>query len=335
MEERRQGRRSNSIWLIATAVISAVMLTLGVASAQRSPAQVRKPPPVFYLIPGLSNDAFYVTMQQGAQSAAKRLGITLKYEGSSYAFSPAAQIPYLDAAIAQHPDAILIAPTDTTALIGPIQRAVQAGIPVIAVDTFIAAPLAVTNVRSQNTLGGQLAAEALAQAVHYRGEVASISVRPGISSTDSRQQGFERQIRRYRGIRFLGTRYDNLSMATSMDVTSSLIRRHPRLTGIFAMNGLSGDGVISALQSAHRARQVHLVEFDANPIQVQALRQGAVEALIAQDPRKIGSKGVQLAYRWVTGHHRGIKKLYYTGEAILTRSNVDNPNFKRFLYSGG
>lgn len=330
-----RGRGSIGIRLMAIAAAAAFLLMGTAVSAHRLPNVSRRAQYVFYLIPGLSNDAFYVTMQQGAQTAAKRLGIKLVYQGSPYAFSPAAQIPYLDLAIARHADAILIAPTDKNALIGPIRRASRVGIPVIAVDTFITAPLAVTNVRSQNARGGQLAADALARAIHFRGAVASISVRPDITTTDQREHGFVQRLRRYRAIQYLGTRYDDNVMARAVRTTAKLLARHPTLDGIFAMNGLSGDGVISALRAAHRARQIQLVEFDADPIQVQALRQGVVQALIAQDPWEIGNRAVQLAYRWVTGRRQAMKKLYYTGELVLTRKNVDDPKLKRFFYVGG
>lgn len=335
METKRQGWRSNGIWLAAVGVIAALQLASGPIAARQPTVHVTKRPSVFYLIPGLSDDAFSVTIGQGAQAAAARLGIRLVYQGSPYAFSPAAQIPYLNAAIVQHPDAILITPTDLIAMIEPIRRAVRAGIPVITVDTFIAAPLAVTNVRSDNLQGGRLAADALARAIHFRGAVASIDVRPGISTTDRRQHGFAQQLRRYRQIQDIGTRYDGNSMARATDITAALLAHHPGLAGLFALNGVSGDGVIAALQRTHRRSHVQLVEFDADPLQVQALRQGLVQALVAQDPWAMGNLAVRLADQWTTGHRTGIRKVYYTGEAVLTRSNVDKPTLKRFLYSGG
>jgi ribose transport system substrate-binding protein len=99
------------------------------------------------------------------------------------------------------------------------------------------------------------------------------------------------------------------------------------------MNTNSGLGAIQGVKNAGKAHVVKLVEFDAEPIEVQALKQGTVDALIAQDPFTIGSKGVNLAYKWVTGHRAGIKKHYGTGEAIITARNVNNPSIKRFLYT--
>ena len=91
---------------------------------------------VIALIPGLTTDAFYITMRKGAQAAADALGVELQWQGAPD-FNPVQQVPVLDAVIGRHPDAILIAPTDKNQLVAPLKKAVDAGIPVITVDTFI------------------------------------------------------------------------------------------------------------------------------------------------------------------------------------------------------
>src|SRR5438128_12431624 len=109
-------------------------------------------------------------MKKGAQAQAKKLGnVKVIFTGSPAAFSPATQIPFLNGAIARKPDAILIAPTDKTALIAPIKRAVDSGIPVATVDTFITAPVAFTNVSTDNPGGGRAAARALIKAIGGKG----------------------------------------------------------------------------------------------------------------------------------------------------------------------
>jgi ribose transport system substrate-binding protein len=323
------------IWRAITAIAGAALLSAGMTAASSGAGADAQRQYVFYLIPGISGNAFYRTMQQGAQQTAKRLGIKLVYEGSPYSFSPSAQIPYLDAAIAQHPDAILIAPTDKRALNGPIRRALRARIPVITVDTFITAPLALTNISSNNAEGGRLAADVLARSVHFRGTLAGLSIQPGVSTTDGRRRGFARQLHRYRNIRYLGTWYDNDILTRATNIVAHLLANHPALNGVFAMNVVSGDGAISALQSSRTPGRVKLVEFDADPIQAQALRQGLVQALVAQDPWSMGRLAVQIAHRYVTGHRHGIKRHYSTSEVVLTRANVDQPAFKHYLYSGG
>jgi ribose transport system substrate-binding protein len=324
---------SRRIWRIMSGVVVASLLTFSVAALPHQLGRAHAKQFTFYLIPGISTDAFYATMHKGAQAAANRLGAKLIFQGDPNNFSAPTQIPILNAAIARHPDAILIAPTDKTALIAPIRNAVNAGIPVITVDTFINANLAVTNVSSDNVLGGVTAGKALARAAGFKGTVAAISVQPGISTTDQRKQGFEQQLKQYPKITYAGIQYCNDKPTIAANETSALLARYPNLAGIFAMNTNSGLGVTKAAQTAHKTGQVKLVEFDAEPIQVQALRQGQIVALVAQDPYTIGSMGVNLAYKWVTGKRAGIKKHYGTGEAILTHANINNPALKRFIYT--
>jgi ribose transport system substrate-binding protein len=323
------------------AVIATLALAVAVVASTASgggavPAtkQSAKKTYKFVLVAGIASDAFYLTMKKGAQAAAQKLGnVTVQFTGSPQAFSPPTQIPYLNAAIAKKPDAILIAPTDKTALIAPIQRAVSAGIPVVTVDTFITKPIAFTNVSTDNLAGGRAAADALVKAIGSSGEVAGISVNPGISTTDQRQQGFEQELKKYPNVKYLGTQYCNDDQTKATNLMSALLAGHPNLKGVFAMNVVSGNGVTAAVTATGKSGQVKLVEFDAGPPQVQALKAGTIDALVAQYPYGIGQLGVRLAYQYVTGHKAGIKKHYGTGSDIITKQNVNLPSTKKYLYT--
>jgi len=315
---------------LAVGVAAVTSSALGSSSAD----QRTKKTYTFYLVAGIASDAFYLTMKKGAQAAAKKLGnVKVIFTGSPAAFTPPTQIPFLNGAIARHPDAILIAPTDKTALIGPIQRAINAGIAVATVDTFITKPIAFTNVSTDNPAGGRAAADALVKAMGGSGEVAAISVNPGISTTDQRRDGFASELKKYPNVKYLGVQYCNDDQTKAARQTSALLAAHRNLKGIFAMNVVSGNGVTQAVKAAGKSGKVKLVEFDAGPPQVQALKAGTIDALIAQYPYGIGQLAVQLAYKYVTGHKSGIKKHYGTGSAIVTRENVNKPAIKKYLYT--
>ena len=78
------------------------------------------------LIPGMTTDAFYITMHRGAEAAAKALGVDLIFQGAPE-WSVMQQVPVLDAIISRKPDAIVIVPTDKQQLIAPLRKAVNAG----------------------------------------------------------------------------------------------------------------------------------------------------------------------------------------------------------------
>ena len=96
-----------------------VVTLLSTGFAQTAPQDL-----TITLIPGLTTDAFYITMNRGAQAAAEALGITVNFQGAEE-FNPALQVPVLNSVVARKPDAILIAPTDSTQLIAPLARCGQ------------------------------------------------------------------------------------------------------------------------------------------------------------------------------------------------------------------
>jgi ribose transport system substrate-binding protein len=314
---------------IATAAVASTA-----AQAGRDSSATQQKTYTFYLVAGIASDAFYLTMNKGAKAEAAKLGnVKVVFTGSPASFAPNTQIPFLNGAIARKPDAILIAPTDKTALIAPIQRAISAGIPVATVDTFITKPIAFTNVSTDNLAGGRAAADALVKAIGGSGDVAAISVNPGISTTDQRRDGFAAELKKYPNVHYLGVQYCNDDQTKASNETSALLAGHPNLKGLFAMNVVSGNGVTQAVTAAGKAGKVKLVEFDAGPPQVQALKKGTIDALVAQYPYGIGQQAVQLAYQYVTGHKTGIKKHYGTGSAVITAANVNKPAIKKYLYT--
>ena len=107
-------------------IIGAAVAALAVGALAGGSAEAAGKKLTIALIPGLTTDAFYITMHKGAQAAADALGDTLVFQGASD-FNPVTQVPVLDAVIARHPDAILIAPTDKVQLVQPLKSAVDAG----------------------------------------------------------------------------------------------------------------------------------------------------------------------------------------------------------------
>ncbi len=100
------------------------------------------------------------------------------------------------------------------------------------------------------------------------------------------------------------------------------------------MNVVSGNGVTSAVKAAGKSGKVKLVEFDAEPLQVQALKAGTIDALVAQDPVRDRAEGREPRLPVPDRQARpGIKKHYGTGAAIITKANVSSPAIKKFLYT--
>ena len=292
------------------------------------------------LIPGLTTDAFYITMHRGASAAAAALGIDLVFQGST-AFNPVQQVPVLDAVIARHPDLILIAPTDKTQLVDPLRGAFSAGIPVITVDTFIgngvyqtgagAADFPLSYIASSNTLGGQIAARALAAAIGGRGRVYVANIEAGVSTTDQREAGFKAEMRNHPGITVLSTQFNDDDANKAASQAQSVIARNPDLAGIFGTNLFSATGAGNGVVQAGGQGRVKVVGFDAPTSIVGNLKSGLLTIAIAQHPAEIGWFGVAAAYAHLTG--QSIPPSIATGFTVIDKNNVDDPAIKSFIYA--
>jgi ribose transport system substrate-binding protein len=322
--------------ILGAAAAASVALTMGMGTAH---AQDKKF--TIALVPGLTTDAFYITMQKGAQAAADALGVELVFQGAPD-FNPVTQVPVLDAVIARQPDAILIAPTDTTQLIEPLRKAHDAGIPVITVDTFIGtgqyqtgagdADFPLAYIASDNVLGGKIAARALAAAIGGEGKVYVSNVKPGISTTDQREAGFKQAMaEEFPNVTVLETQFNDNDANKAASQLQGVLARESDLKGVFGANLFSALGAANGVQQAGQSGVIRVVAFDAPGSIVDNLSTGLVDVAIAQHPAEIGYYGVVSAFAHLTGN--SIPVSIGTGFTIITKDNVSDPNVAKYVYS--
>ena len=237
-------------------------------------------------------------------------------------FDPTLQKPIIDSVVAKKPDALLVAPTDVTAMQAPLKAAADAGIKVVLVDTTLDDPsFAVSEVSSDNEGGGKAAFDAIKQLNPSGGKVLVISVNPGISTTDARVKGFEDAVNADGAFQYLGVQYSNNEPALAAQLVTAALQKDPDIVGIFATNLFSAEGTATGVRQAGKQEQVKIVGFDAGPAQVKALKDGTVQALVAQQPGTIGEDGVAQAVLALDG--KPTEKKIQTGFTIITQQNVD------------
>jgi ribose transport system substrate-binding protein len=272
------------------------------------------------LIAGVKGDEFYITMNCGAQEAAKAAGVELDFQGPEK-FDAALQTPVVNAVAAKKPDAVLVAPTDVKALYAPIKQMADAGTKIVLVDTTLENPdMAVSQIASDNLEGGKQAAETLLEITGGSGKYLVNNVNPGISTTDARGKGFEEGLAGKPGVEYLGQQYNNDDPAKASSIVTSTLAKHPDLKGIFATNLFGAEGSASGLRQAGKLDQVKIVGFDAGPKQVEDLKAGTIQALIAQQPADIGRQGVEQAVKALKGEE--VTPKIGTGFSVLTKDNL-------------
>lgn len=280
------------------------------------------------LIPGITAEPFYISMQCGFQDAAKAAGYEFDTQAPAK-FDAAQQTPIVTGILASKPAAVLIAPTDDKAMAGPMKQLKDAGIKVVEVDTKLQdTSIASSTISSNNEQGGKLAAETINKlAAGKSGSVLVLNTKAGTSTTDARAKGFEDEIKKYSNLKYIGQQYTDNEPATAASKVTATLAANPDLIGVFATNLNTGEGAATGLRNAGKTGAVSLVGFDASPKQVQDLKAGTVQALIAQDPGTIGKQGVEQALAAIDGkqNQRNIE----TDLVAITKDDADK-NSKYF-----
>lgn len=271
-------------------------------------------------VQGVAGDEFYITMQCGIEAKAKELGYTVDTQGPQK-FDPTLQKPIIDSVISAKPAALLVAPTDVTAMQEPLKQAAAAGIKVVLVDTTVNDPsFAVSQISSDNAGGGGAAFDAIKQQKPDGGKLLVISTDPGVSTVDARVEGFKKKAEADSKYSYLGVQYSHNDPATAAQLVSAALQKDPDIVGIFATNLFAAEGSATGVRQAG-AKNITIVGFDAGPNQIKALRDGTVQALVAQQPGTIGQDGVEQATAALTGG--SVEAKIQTGFTIITKDNID------------
>ena len=306
------------ITLAAAGVLAVASLT---ACAGGSTGGSGSSQPKLAFIQGVAGDEFYVSMQCGIESAATAAGATVNTQGPAK-FDPTLQKPIVDSVVASHPDAILVAPTDVAAMQAPLKAAAAAGIKIVLVDTTTQDPsFASSSVSSDNKGGGLEAFKAIKALNPNGGKVLVISTDPGVSTIDARVAGFEEGAKADSSFQYLGVQYSHNDPAEASKLVSAALAKDPDIVGVFAPNTFSAEGTATGVRQAGKQNQVKIVGFDAGPAQVKQLKEGVVQALIAQEPASIGTQGVEQAMKAIKGE--STQKEIQTGFKQITADTIN------------
>ncbi len=244
------------------------------------------------LLSDLSNP-FFVSVQEGAQSAATRLGITLVVEDAKN--DVATQITQVQALIAQPVNALLINPVDGDGIVPAIEAANAAGIPVFTIDRSASSGDVVAHIASDNVAGGAMAAEYLATNINSTGKVVELQGIEGTSAAQDRGSGFNEKIATYADIEVIVQQTANFSREEGKTVFAQILADNPEITGVFAHNDEMIIGAIEAAKEAGRAADIKFVGFDGTEGAITAIDTGELLATIAQQPAEMGRIGVETA----------------------------------------
>jgi ribose transport system substrate-binding protein len=160
------------------------------------------------------------------------------------------EISAMEDAISQKPDAIVLDPLGSAALVAPTNRAMPAGIPVILCANGIQSDNFVTRVDIDLYQAGYQAADGLAKSLNGKGNVVLFSGIAGVDAAETWKKAAEDALKQYPDIKIVGSEYAQWSVATSKEKMAALMAANPQIDGIWAGGGEMALGAALAFEDA-------------------------------------------------------------------------------------
>jgi len=283
------------------------------------------------VIPKGTTHEFWKSVHAGAEKAAQELGVEVVWKGPPREDDRGQQIQVVEDFVSRRMAAIVLAPLDDQALVGPCIEAKAAGIPVVIIDSGLRWDGMTSFVATDNRRGGSLGAERLGEVLGGRGRVLLLRYQEGSASTSEREAGFLAAMReKFPGIDLVSTdQYGGATAETALQAMENLLVRFPELDGIFTPNESTTFGALRALTDAGRIGSTRLVGFDASAPLVDALETGRIQGLVVQNPFRMGELGVRAAIDALEG--RPVEKRIDTGCVVATPENRATPEIAAAL----
>ena len=285
------------------------------------------------VIPKSTTHVFWKAVEAGAREGAKEAGVEMVWKGSLKEDDPAQQIQIVEQFVSEGVGGIVLAPIDDTALKRPVAAAMQKGIPVVIMDSALKGePVKdfVSTVSTNNHRGGEMAGEQLGKLLDGKGKVVLFRFKQGSASTSQREAGFLEAIKKFPDIQvILDNRYSGTTAREAQSTALSMLDKLKEADGIFCSTEPSTFGMLFALKLNNLAGSKKLVGFDTSQGLMEGLRKGEIQALVAQNPKKMGHEAVKALVAKMKGET--VPTVIDTGAAIITKENLNTPEIQALL----
>ena len=249
------------------------------------------------LVVSTLNNPFFVSLKDGAQKEADKLGYNLVVLDSQN--NPAKELANVQDLTVRGTKILLINPTDSDAVGNAVKMANQANIPVITLDRQATKGDVVSHIASDNVLGGKIAGDYIAKKAGEGAKVIELQGIAGTSAARERGEGFQQAVAAHK-FNVLASQPADFDRTKGLNVMQNLLTAHPDVQAVFAQNDEMALGALRALQTAGKS-DVMVVGFDGTPDGEKAVNDGKLAATIAQLPDQIGAKGVETADKVLKG----------------------------------
>lgn len=274
---------------------------------------------------------YWQEAQAGLMDAARGMGVNAEFVGPT-SYSPEEQLAAFRQAVAANPSGILVAPAQSDLFNEPIDAAVEAGIPVICVDSDAPDSKRLLFIGTDNVKAGRDSGRRMAEILEGKGRVVLIEV-SGQLNQQERRQGVEEVFAQYPDISIIKTIDDKGDPRIANDGIAAMVEAKTEIDGILCLEATGGPGAAEALHRLEMGGKIPIVAMDKSPDTLDWIERGTITATVAQKSYTMAFYGLRLVddlhhnivhefKDWKTAPVSPLPTTIDTGTAIIDASNL-------------
>ncbi|MBG0783526.1 MAG: substrate-binding domain-containing protein [Anaerolineaceae bacterium] len=287
---------------------------------------------VYYMLAFFSGIEYWQGCYEGFQKAAEMYGATTEFGGPTD-MDTAAYVDYIESVIAKKPAGIALTCSDPDGLADVINKAIDAGIPVVTYDSDSAVSNRLAYLGTGNYNAGVEAAKFIAEQVGHIGQVAVVGAPTSNTTQIERIDGFVEYIEQNEpDMEIVAVEDGGADSVESSKAAASLMQAYPELVGIYTTSAQMGAGVATAVEEADKVGEIAICAFDTDEATLDFIDAGVITGSVVQGVELMGFWAFQFLFQvehdlvvdnWQENGLTPIPTTIDTGVSICTKDNID------------
>ncbi|HWZ52498.1 MAG TPA: substrate-binding domain-containing protein [Granulicella sp.] len=311
-----------------------VLAALAVGALSMMGCQGHSKRDVYYLISNNLKLPYWTTVSQGFSKAAAEYGVTARIDGPN-TYDPQAELLAFERAVVNKPAGILISVADAALLRPEINSAIEAGIPVITVDSDAPTSSRLYFIGTNNLEVGHLGGQRLLDKLHGKGNVVFYTI-AGQPNLEERLKGYNDILASHLAIKVMDIFDTKGDPGRAFDQTEQYLGRTgaEKIDAFVCLESSSGKAIAEVLKRKNVTDRV-VVAMDVDPDTLNLIKEGTLEATVTQKPFTMGYVGLKALDEIHHNHPKAFRSNYAvdsfseypafvdTGTALVDKFNAD------------
>ncbi len=306
------------------------LLVFSLVSCTKNTLSTRENEYIIKVIVKKSDHDFWAVVKMGAEAAGKEFNVTIDFDGPTDEEDIDGQIRMVEAAINNNVDALVLAASDFIRLVPVAEKAKDANIPVIIIDSNIDSANMDSFIGTDNVDGGRKLGESLISVVGNSSNIVIVNFVKGAASATERESGLLSLLDDYPGITILETVYCNSDEQIATQMTLALIKKYPQLDTFVCLNAYATVGVARGVVGESKEGDVLIIGFDSTPEEISFLEKDVIQSLVVQNPFSMGYLGVKYAIAAL--NNESVPKTIKTDFKVINKENMYLPENQKLVF---